>query len=305
LFGKNIDSGEGCIIGLEHYNLDALSLLLYATAAGNIHAWDLRTKSEAWVLHNPPNLGLISCFAIEPGRNWFVTGTTSGFFTCWDLRFRIPVRTWRHPSKSRLKKIVHYQAIKNSSWIFATAMGNPNEITVWDVETGTCKQLFRILARDEAPPLSGLKSPSDAPLTDYGVEELQRPTVVNINQNDAGIKNLLNPQDCTYLVTSGDDKRIRYWHLQNAINSYTICGLGKDQPKPRYSSHIYEHLTVYQEHPNADDSPESPSSNISKLRGPASPSVHHHESILDVKVMELPHRMIISGSRDGVIKVWK
>lgn len=302
---KNIDTNEGCIVGLEHYNLDPVSLLVYGTTKGCIHGWDLRTRQQAWMLNNPISNGLLSTFVVEPGRNWLVTGTNSGFFTCWDLRFNIPVKTWRHPSKSRINKLVHCNSIKYSSWIFSTCAGNPNEISVWDVESGSCKQLFRILSREEAAPPTNMRGAADTQVIDYGVEELQRPTVVNVNQNDAGIKCMLNPVvDCSFLVTAGDDKRIRYWNLQNAINSYTICGLGKDQPKPRYSSHIYDNLTVYQEHPNSEDSPDSPA-NASKLRGPASPSVHHHESILDVKMMELPHRMLISGSRDGVIKVWK
>jgi hypothetical protein len=35
------------------------------------------------------------------------------------------------------------------------------------------------------------------------------------------------------------------------------------------------------------------------------PPIHHNDAITDIEVLELPTRLIISGSRDGVIKVWK
>ncbi len=35
------------------------------------------------------------------------------------------------------------------------------------------------------------------------------------------------------------------------------------------------------------------------------PSVNHHDCVLDLKLLELPHRMLVSASRDGVVKVWK
>jgi len=120
-----------------------------------------------------------------------------------------------------------------------------------------------------------------------------------------GVRAIMNPPDCSYLLTAGDDKRIRFWNIQNPNSSFTICGLPSDQPKPKYGSIQAEggNVQVYQELPNPDA--QSSSANISKLRGPSAASTNHHESILDIKVMEYPHRMLISAGRDGVIKVWK
>eukprot|EP01118_Nematostelium_gracile_P001600 TRINITY_DN11662_c0_g1_i1.p2 TRINITY_DN11662_c0_g1~~TRINITY_DN11662_c0_g1_i1.p2 ORF type:complete len:387 (-),score=48.99 TRINITY_DN11662_c0_g1_i1:8-1168(-) len=299
---KNLDIMEGSIVGLEHYNFDFSSLLVLGTTAGKIRGFDLRSRNEAFILKNFPHLGLLSTFTVEPGRNWLVTGTTSGYFTLWDMRFNIPVKTWRHPTKSRISKLGNYRFMRNSPWIFSSVVGNPNEISVWDVESTNCRQLFRVNVGQDSVPISDYKSQVESQL-DYGVEELQRPTVLTSNQNDAGFRSFISPAECPYLVTAGDDRKIRFWSLQNVTQSYVICGLNKETPKPKYSSHSSENLTVFSEQ-CSDDSPES-TGNTSKFRGPASPSVFHHESILDVKMMELPHRMLISASRDGVIKVWK
>src|SRR5690554_2567695 len=81
-------SDEGGIIGIQHYNTIHHSLLAYGTTKCRIHGLDLRMQKEAWMLNNSLNMGLLSCFLIEPNRNWMVTGTNSGYYTCWDLRFQ-------------------------------------------------------------------------------------------------------------------------------------------------------------------------------------------------------------------------
>jgi phosphoinositide-3-kinase regulatory subunit 4 len=153
---KNLDSTGGAIMALDHYNTDNESIIIYATNKGGIHGWDLRAKKEAYVLSNPPDLGLLETFVFEPGKNWLVSGTGSGYFTCWDMRFHIPVKSWRHPAKTRIFKLAHYNTQKNGSWIYCTS-GVSNDFSVWDVETASCKQLFRILQTDDPVPVPSLK----------------------------------------------------------------------------------------------------------------------------------------------------
>lgn len=238
---------------------------------------------------------------VDPQRNWLLCGSNSGFFTLWDLRFFVPVKTWRHPVKSRIHKIVPHRSMDSQPWVFVTA-GMSNEVTVWDVQSSQCKEIFRVSSRDDPEPPLLLKSNAETSLSDYGMEELQRPIVAGLNPNDAGIRTLLNPPGSSYLLTAGDDKKIRYWDLRNIVNSYTISSPSKEQ-KSRHATHPFDWITVNQEFPNTENA-ENPSSS-SKLRGPASPSVSHRESILDVKMLELPRKMLVSSSRDGVIKVWK
>jgi len=39
--------------------------------------------------------------------------------------------------------------------------------------------------------------------------------------------------------------------------------------------------------------------------GPSRPPVYHSDTVTDLKMLEDPHKMLISASRNGVIKVWK
>lgn len=253
-------------------------------------------KKEAWCLHNPIHLGLLTAFVIEQKKNWLVSGTSSGYYTCWDLRFHLPVKSWGYPKREKIHKLVNFNSIKNQSWIFSTS-GINNEFSVWDVEFGICKQFFRILPTEENPPISSL-NPVNIPNTfDYRIEEIEQPIISHTH----GIKAIYNPVNVPYVITGGDDKRIRYWDLENVNNSYTICGLHSNYIIPQYNSYIQDSITIYQEFPTYNSNLEQKG----MIKGQNLPSVIHHESILDIQCIEIPHKMLISCSRDGIIKVWK
>lgn len=40
-------------------------------------------------------------------------------------------------------------------------------------------------------------------------------------------------------------------------------------------------------------------------KGLVSPRTSHDDAVLDVKVTELPIKMLLSSSRDGAVKVWR
>ncbi|EGG21037.1 putative protein serine/threonine kinase [Cavenderia fasciculata] len=154
-------------------------------------------------------------------------------------------------------------------------------------------------------------------------------TTTTIDRKTPSIRAILSPPQCTYLITAGDDKRIKYWDWDNpTTNSYYISP-GRD-PLPPFTNkvsfktngtQIQEELwsstdqyssannPVYSR-PSTISSITSSSSSTgatssSKPKTPTTPTIHHQETILDLKVMEVPQPMLISASADGIIKVWK
>ena len=118
---------------------------------------------------------------------------------------------------------------------------------------------------------------------------------------------LASPHEGSYLLTAGTDKRVRYWDITTPANSYAVCGVEAGAPRPRYSHQAMtaaggEQVPLFREVPNAQD-PQA-LENV-KQRAGGLPSTNHHDCILDLKLLELPHKMLISSSRDGVVKVWK
>lgn len=147
-----------------------------------------------------------------------------------------------------------------------------------------------------------------------------------------------------YVITAGTDRCIRYWDLTNVSKSFVISGPSHSSASPAqlpvYSTQTAGPTTYFIETPpptllsslaSAHASPasslssstlsSSTSSGASSSSGGGAsaesprvvlssgkqrpPPIHHNDAITDVEVLELPTRLLISGSRDGVIKVWK
>jgi len=211
------------------------------------------------------------------------------------------VKTWRHPDKTRIYKISYFYRDSNSQILSSSS--NSQDVHIWNVQSSIPTQVIRVNSEEETGNLfSSTLSSSTKPSLDNS--ELTEYTEINANSkssiNFMGTKALLNPKGCNYLITGGDDKRIRYWNFANISNSYTISGLPSGYPKSKYLSTPMEDLLIHQEIPNSEDIPI-----VSPKKGPTFPTVAHKESILDLKLLEHPHRMLISASRDGIIKVWK
>ena len=140
---------------------------------------------------------------------------------------------------------------------------------------------------------------------DFGIDD---PTTTDSGPQNHNMRALASPSECSYLLTAGADKRIRFWDIATPANSYAVCGVDPGAPRPRYSHQQLggpngENVPLFREVPNTQDPLMLEAAN-SKLRAHL-PSMNHHDCILDMKMLELPHRMLISSSRDGVVKVWK
>jgi len=284
---------------------------------------------------------LLQTFMVDPQRNWLVTGTSRGFITCWDIRFHIPVHTWRHPSKGRIYRFAPYLSASSphNSWVYISTPGRDG-VSVWDLESTTCKSIFRVLnSTEEEPPLPPVRPVPTAQTLDYGLDDLQIPPAQpGSDAYPYFVRGLVSSPTGSYLVSGASDKRVRFWDLLTPSNSCTVSGLKSDDHKLRYASSptVIEGVQIYEEYPEShaaqfraydiNSTPSPMSSNPSssthtpsnsnntsssiisskpKNRGPPLPSPNHTEAILDVNLIELPHPMIVSCSREGVVKVWK
>ncbi len=98
----------------------------------------------AWTFKNPRSHGVITAIVTDKKYRWLLIGTSRGIFTLWDLRFRIQLKSWVHPTKSRISKLLlHPQAGSKQRWWVIVAAGK-NEVSVWDVEKVECKEVFGV-----------------------------------------------------------------------------------------------------------------------------------------------------------------
>jgi len=275
----------------------------------------MRMRRTAWTLDNPPYLGLVTTFAIDPARTWLAVGTARGCVAIWDLRFHLRVKTWRHPSKSKIDDMLIYRSPFFSSWLFISD-GSNNEVSAWDVENNVCRLLFQVVGVGQNPEKimhhpEALNPPES---DDFATDDIRNPLAQKESKGES-IRSILCPPTCSYMFTAGSDRRIRYWDFNSFEKSFTMCGIPPDADPVinSYRKIDKDDLTVYQEIQTAtvdktatmSSSGNLGSINKKQAQGMPSPLIAHNDCILNLKVLEQPSRMLISGSRDGVIKVWK
>ncbi|XP_073425409.1 phosphoinositide 3-kinase regulatory subunit 4 [Dendrobates tinctorius] len=270
---------EGCVIDIHQFNSGSQSVLAYATVNGSLVGWDLRSSSNAWALKHDLRLGLITSFAVDIHQCWLCIGTSSGTMACWDMRFQLPISSHTHPARARIRRLLMHPLSMHTmyqSWVIAAVQGN-NEVSMWDMETGDRR--FTLWASN-APPLS----------------ELQ-PSPHSVN----GI--YCSPADGNpILLTAGSDMKIRFWNLACPKRSYIIAGGNNTQPPVSYFSKIIEGTEVVQEIQCKHTT--GPSEDAPR-RGIESLPTGHHDIITDMATFQTTQGFIVTGSRDGIVKVWK
>ncbi|GAA6038901.1 hypothetical protein JCM8097_000564 [Rhodosporidiobolus ruineniae] len=134
-----------------------------------------------------------------------------------------------------------------------------------------------------------------------------------------------------FLITGGEDRKVRYWDLGRPAKSAVVSGLDVDEEVPSFSLHTSTaRPALYLESPptHAPSASSTPSSSSSASRSsrptPSTPApssrVHrstliatsqqhllrqHHEAVTALAVIDLPFRCVVSGDRGGVIKVFE
>ncbi|KAI5713526.1 hypothetical protein M8J76_000865 [Diaphorina citri] len=131
------------------------NVVVYSCLTGQICGWDLRMSSNngiAWKFDNDLKKGAIFAMHVDGRQYQLVAGTSLGSFTCWDIRFRLPVSSFSHPHNLRVRRIIGHPSA--SSCIITSMQGN-NEVSVWNLESGVRLSTFWSAP---SPPLSA--SPS-------------------------------------------------------------------------------------------------------------------------------------------------
>lgn len=147
---KKKDTKEGAILSLLNFSADncANQMVMYSTQNCGIHLWDIRTNSDSWTLKATPEEGYVSSLVTGPCENWFVSGSSRGVLTLWDMRFLVPVNSWQYSAVCPIEKMCLFLPPPNAS---VSAAARPlvyvaagcNEVSLWNAENGTCHQVQR------------------------------------------------------------------------------------------------------------------------------------------------------------------
>ena len=126
------------------FNLDNASILLYSTRNGSIVALDLRSNLEAFRFNCEPRYGVPGALLTDLNKSWVINGTSRGVFELRDIRFMSKVRTWTHPSMSKITSLDNlvYKGVKSARGILATVEVENLEVSAWDIESCRVVELW-------------------------------------------------------------------------------------------------------------------------------------------------------------------
>ncbi|GAB6018579.1 General transcription factor II-I repeat domain-containing protein 1 [Chamberlinius hualienensis] len=280
-FSRMLDlQEEGYAVDMNYFDAGSQSVLIYATMYGAIVGWDLRAPGTAWKLENDPKQGLLTTFTVDQQQCWLAVGTSSGAHVCWDLRFHLPISTVIHPIGSCVRRLLKHPY--QQSCVVSAVQGN-NEVSVWDMET-------------EARRLTLWGSPNP-PFSHASVTDSQG--------NHAATGMYILPRDGNpVIITGGTDARIRFWDITYPAKNYIIAGAANevvDLQSFKYQSQLIDGTEVIKEFYDktrkvSEDAPR---------RLNDVPPTGHLDSISDITLYQTSQRLLVSASRDGVVKVWK
>ncbi|CAM0943441.1 unnamed protein product [Alopecurus aequalis] len=313
---KRKDLKEGAIPSVINCSSDSFSpTILFSTEHCDIHKWDTRTNSESWSFKSSPEEGYISALVMGQCGNWFISGSSRGVLTLWDHRFLLPVNSWNYSTVSPIEKlcllIPAHNSISSAGRPLVFVAAGCNEVSLWNAENGSCHQMFRTASTENEAVTP--KTPS-RPLTKtnnkdvrragsykYRIEELSVPP-----PRLPGIRCLL-PLPGGDLLTGGTDLKIRYWDQARPEQSFCIAGpsakgVGNDECYDIRSSYGVQVVQETCKQP----APASRLTHKTQLAMAAADSAGcHRDAILALASVNLSSQRLISGSRDGAVKVWK
>ncbi|KAG0139941.1 hypothetical protein CROQUDRAFT_693502 [Cronartium quercuum f. sp. fusiforme G11] len=130
------------ITSMLHFNTSTSSTLIFATNRCQIVTLDLRTMRRVQTLSSPAYLGSLTCLCVGPQQIWLIVGTTRGYLTLWDLRFRLLLRTWK-VAEGPIRQLSLHPTQGKGRWIIVAAQFVVTEskdqqptpiLQVWDLE---------------------------------------------------------------------------------------------------------------------------------------------------------------------------
>jgi phosphoinositide-3-kinase regulatory subunit 4 len=320
---REVDPAEGEILSVSHFNSASASIITFATQKGSVHSWDLRCAREPFVLRHGPDLGHLTSVALGNDRQWIVTGSSRGYLALWDVRFQQAVKLWRHSREAPITSLAasfvpppHIwgsRAAAGEARPFVFAACGSNECAMFDIETGSCREGFRVVggvSRDvndaEALPL----------LTDIPMSPRRRsnsllaagqqlssqyvPPAASINCMVGSI----GAQDQSYLITGGSDSRIRFWDFSTPSKCYVVSGQSQSQPRPSFERIDFEgpRRLMLCRQPQSAGLRDSNTLPRKLFHGVKRPEQYHSDAIQDLKVID---KALLSCSRDCTVKVWR
>lgn len=116
----------------------------------------------------------------------------------------------------------------------------------------------------------------------------------------------VRPPETGWVISAGEDKRIRFWDLAQIEKSSVVVGGEDVEDKAIYASERIDGMTLFTESRLAI---KNASSSVKRGNITAASQQNllkaHQDAITALALLELPFKCVVSADRSGVIKVWE
>eukprot|EP01061_Rhynchopus_euleeides_P016067 TRINITY_DN27237_c0_g1_i1.p1 TRINITY_DN27237_c0_g1~~TRINITY_DN27237_c0_g1_i1.p1 ORF type:complete len:1311 (+),score=487.29 TRINITY_DN27237_c0_g1_i1:184-4116(+) len=288
LHGLSLAGGNSGAIG----NLRRMSrsdVVVAGTHSGYVCGVDCRMQSEAFCMQAAREHGPITSIAVgdECGREcWVVSATMSGYITLWDLRFRMPIKTWK------LNEPVNKLALNGPDPVVLVAT---SEVQRWSLKTLKQVAAFRP-STAKAPQGTVPSSPDEGGRYGHAVKSVPACT----NERPNTIRALCGTRDSNWFVTGGTDRIIRCWEGDQPTKSQAISY--PERRSFRYSVSAEKDVSVTTE--------ECINRTSQSHRNFLTVPKQHKDCVTALALLRpmpgfcnIP--LLVSASRDGCVKLWQ
>lgn len=310
-------------------------LFVVSTNTGLITCVDMRCHSPAFQMQRDlVGAGVATSLLVDPWCTWLATGSSTGLVDLYDFRFMVPpVRSFEHPLAMPVTRLCAHPV--SNRHVVASYRGN-NELRVLKLDYDDSKRnkLDFIFSTDSTSTsicfnkfISGLVAVSS-----------DRDDYHHHHQEMMNEETLSNGSISSGLVCASSDMKLRYIDLNDPVNgscvfsspllnnnNNTITAISNDLAKMTSfdSSSVFE-LKVIEgtrklverdlDGANLNNSSSSKfsfnSSSLTETKNFPPTSRHHTDAVNDLTMCcsasgRSKSALIITGSRDGCIKIWK
>lgn len=308
--------------------LISLSPFTYATCStsSNIRGYDLRlpTTMDVWNLKMDGSAGLITC--LDGNEYCIACGTSSSVISMFDLRFYIRAISMSYPLfQDKMKKRIRRIMICNDE-IYCSVDGN-NEVSAWDCESAS---RTKTLWASPAPCLSSRQSSHQSVLSMIVDNSKETNSVITAG-DDMKIRFWdLNNANRSYVVskppfssyhklaaqgkTSQQSNAAADQQQLDAIHQGGAAASSALNNDVYYQTKLVDGIQVIQETDRLQtvnggsshgQQQQTATAGVNKLASGASGAVaSHHDSISCLATIN-ESSLLLSASRDGVIKIWR
>jgi WD40 repeat protein len=270
--------------------------LVYATVSGKIFGFDLRSDKTVFCMKIPSSHGLITSLLLEPAWRWLLISTVHGVYSVWDLRFHLPVLSWLDSKHPAAMQMACFTDPDRRSQVVSVNGGS--DITLWDVAQGKLVSSMITTPVIKEPLHFPLNPPRMTP--DYKLHDTTSYIDKGIVTRDGCVNAAFDIRAvCTvpgYVVSGSADALIRIWDLARPASSFVFGSTHRQMTYKEDGTSVRESLVT-----------DTRSSSSTPSRGYTSSVTNHTDAITQLCITTSvdSYSSLISGSRDGVVKIWK